>query len=339
MICSCNAQSPKSSETNDVKARSLSIGDTVAQLGKNLGCIFQDRYGHYWFASNGEGVFRYDGKVILQITEQHGLCSNYVTLIEADPYGKLWFSTRDGVCSLNGSRIESHTSEISQSKVGKLTYTRGGLFLQTVSGLCFYNGFNFTRFSIQNDAQPSGKIGSSRAFNVYSKLVDNKGNVWFGTEEKGVCVYNGTTFTYYSDHGLDKAAVRTLYQDRKGTIWAGNNGAGLFRFDGQVFMNFTDSVGLTNPEFLRSLKSKEGTLARPWCINEDDLGNLWIGTMDSGLWRYDGQQLINFTIKDGLSGNAVWAIYKNQKGELLFLVNGQHVCRYDGSKFVEFKLN
>lgn len=48
------------------------------------------------------------------------------------------------------------------------------------------------------------------------------------------------------------------------------------------------------------MSDKHGTLARVWTINEDNNGNLWIGTIDACVWRYDGKNLTNYTTKDGL---------------------------------------
>src|SRR5690606_7038568 len=57
---------------------------TVSELGKNIGCIYQDKNDNYWFASNGEGVYRYDGKTLTRITNKHGLVGNFVWKIEED---------------------------------------------------------------------------------------------------------------------------------------------------------------------------------------------------------------------------------------------------------------
>jgi len=72
-------------------------------------------------------------------------------------------------------------------------------------------------------------------------------------------------------------------------------------------------------------------------IAEDNAGNLWIGTYDSGVWCYDGKKLINYTTKDGLSGNAIMTIYKDSKGILWFGVDKGGVCTFNGKSFEKFK--
>lgn len=202
--------------------------------------------------------------------------------------------------------------------------------------MCFYDGKSFTNFSIQPETYTPSLNDMNRPYSVYCTLIDKSGNVWFGTQEKGVCRYDGKSFIFFTGQGLDKAAVRTLFQDNKGNIWAGNNGAGLFRYNGNSFTNFTDEKVLANRDFLKNLKAKEGTLARPWTINEDDNNNLWIGTIDAGVWRYDGKNLTNYTTKDGPADNSIWTIYKDKNGELWFITGGESIFKFNGNTFTKY---
>lgn len=326
----------KSSEFNPALAnpnQGLDIGETVGHLGNNIDCIYQDKNGHFWFGSNGDGAYFWDGKLLKHITTKEGLLSNYVWNIAEDKNGILFFSTRDGVCGFDGKIFTDYTPRINFAFNGRLIHKKGGLFFGRADGMCFYDGHNFTGFDIHPVDYIPVPNNRSNPYSVYSSLVDKEGNVWFGTQEKGVCRYDGYFYTYYTDKGLDLAAVRTLFQDHSGVIWAGNNGAGLFRFNGKDFVNFSDQMGLGNRDFLNKLKVKEGTLARPWTINEDLNGMLWIGTIDSGVWLYDGKVFKNYTTKDGLPGNSIWTIFKDTKGELWFIVDGNSICKFDGTRF------
>ena len=39
------------------------------------------------------------------------------------------------------------------------------------------------------------------------------------------------------------------------------------------------------------------------CIFEDDKGNLWIGTQDGGVNKFDGIHITHYTTKEGLASN------------------------------------
>jgi ligand-binding sensor domain-containing protein len=129
--------------------------------------------------------------------------------------------------------------------------------------------------------------------------------------------------------------VRCLFQDKKGDLWFGNNGAGLFRYDGKTLTNFTEQKGLGDPTFLKDhrVADTKGTLARVWTITDDTVGNLWVGTIDAGLWKLGGDGLTNYTTADGLPGNAIWRLYTDRQGVLWVVTNGDAVCRFDGKTF------
>lgn len=67
-----------------------------------------------------------------------------------------------------------------------------------------------------------------------------------------------------------------------------------------------------------------------WKLTDADL---WFGTVDSGVWRYDGRTMKNFTKKDGLDGDLTWIIYQSKKGELWFGGSPNGVYRFNGKSF------
>ena len=68
------------------------------------------------------------------------------------------------------------------------------------------------------------------------------------------------------------------------------------------------------------------------CIAEDSSYNLWIGTHDRGVVRYDGREFVSFDRSDGLSGDGVFSVQEDANGELWFGTSGG-LTRYDGEGF------
>jgi ligand-binding sensor domain-containing protein len=343
-LTSCNGQNQKLSGGTskpivaiNMVAVNINIGDTVSHIGKNIDWIFQDKNDIYWLASNGEGVYRCDGKTIIHITDKDGLCSNFVWKILEDMNGNLWFETRDGVCRFDGKAFTNYTDTITNAPYiyGRPTFTKSGLFFNHLNGICYYDGTSFTNFTIHPATYRPETSTNYRPYGIYCTFVDNSGKVWFGTQEKGVCVYDGITFSFIDGKDLGGPAVRSIFQDKNGVVWFGNNGGGFYRYDGKTLRNITKEKNLGNDEFLKGRKSvdKEGSLARVFAINQDQEGNIWIGTVDAGVWKYDGTNLTNYTSKDGLSGNAVYVISKDKKGKLWFVSNGEAIFHFDGQKF------
>ena len=318
---------------------------TLNAIDKNIRSIFQDKNGTYWFGTNGAGVYRYDKKLLTQFTVKDGLADNQVQSIQEDDLGNIWFGTGGfGVSKFDGKNLMTltNTNNIKitngsdndwKSKPGDLWfYAGGGVFRYSNQALVY---LEFNPSSVNSKQQNKSPFSLSR-YGVYCILKDKKGNVWFGTQAQGVCRYDGNSLTWFADKGLAGPAVLSIFEDSKGSLWFGNNGSGLFRYDGNTLINFTEEKGLGNTDFRATGKSDSVTLARIYSINEDMKGNIWIGTVAAGVWKYDGNVLTNYTTKDGLTSNAVNTIFKDNNGELWFGTDDNGICKFNGMTFTEF---
>lgn len=330
----------------EVTTGSVFGANTSTQIDDNIRSIFQDKTGTYWFGTNAAGVYRYAPKqaarkTLTQFTEKDGLANAQVQSIQEDKAGNLWFGTgRFGVSRFDSKTFTTFTTKDRLTVNNDWKSALDDLWFSAGGGGYRYNGYTLTYLPFPTpdvDAKytPNPPELLSR-YAVYCTLKDSKGNLWFGTQANGVCRYDGKTFTWFTEKGLAGPAVLALFEDKNGNIWFVNNGSGLFRYDGKGVTNITEEKGLTNKEFRASNKPGPGTLARIYSINEDTTGNLWIGTVDAGVWRYDGKNLTNYTTKDGLTGNAVNTIYKDKKGELWFGTDAAGVYKFNGFSFNKF---
>lgn len=335
-ICSaCSDHIYKNSKKHNDTTISKALGTKVSSIGKNIDYILQDKQNVLWFASNSEGVFRYDGTQLTHITQSDGLISNFILKIEQDIQGILWFTTRDGICAFDGKSFKDYTDTIQKAPFRAITCVKGGLFFNNLNSICFFDGKRFSNLHIHPFSYNPPNHTLYRPYGVYCSLIDKKNNILFGTQEKGVCLYQKDQTTFITDKDLAGPAIRAMIQDSKGNYWFGNNGGGLFRYDGKLLRNITEEFDLVNYEFLRdhSSKEKQGTLARIFAIQEDMSEHIWIGTADAGIWEYDGVSLKNYTKKDGVVGNSITCIFKDKKGKLWFIVNGDTIQYFDGKLF------
>ena len=44
------------------------------------------------------------------------------------------------------------------------------------------------------------------------------------------------------------------------------------------------------------------------CGLQDKAGNLWFGTTQNGLYKYDGKSFNQFLVADGLNSNNIWSL-------------------------------
>ncbi|RQO30411.1 hypothetical protein DBR32_12650 [Taibaiella sp. KBW10] len=342
LFSSCNGQSNAHKDkivaqtTVQKETQSLKVnGKIVNELGKDIRDVLQDREGNYWFATYGEGIYYAKRERLFQITDKDGLGSNFVADIKEDSAGNLWFNTSEGLNKFDGNFFIDFADTLKNAPKEDLELEKEGLFFCYNGNVYHYDGKRFAQFVIHPATYKPSPTNLDRPYGVYCILKDKSGNIWFGTDQQGVCRYDGKTFTYFTEQGLNRGAVRAIFQDKRGDIWFGNNGFGLFRYDGKTLTNFTEQNGLGNPDFVnkKTTSARKANLARVWTINEDNEGNLWIGTIDNGAWKYDGKNLKNFTTKDGLANEKVSTIYKDKQNSLWFITEGEGISKLNGQTF------
>lgn len=329
-------------------------GDTVPEIGRNIRSIVQDHSGNIWFGSDEEGVYRYDGKSIVRFTDRHGLCHNQIRTIQEDESGNIYFGTGNGVSRFDGRAfttlipdrrgVEAYT--IRQSSPRDLWFDgdKGGVYRYDGNSLTY---LKLPRTDLEAEYYARYPGSTISPYGVYCIFKDSKGNLWFGTEYLGVCRYNGESFTWFSEKGLSGGAVRTISEDKDGNLWFGKVNLGLFRYDGKNLITLTgENEGSDNSGVFKALRDKtvamtealgrKGRQSSVMAVNVDHKGEIWIGTYESGVWRYDGNRLTHYTTDDGLPSNAITAIYTSREGELWVGTTEAGVYVFNGRTFTKF---
>lgn len=110
---------------------------------------------------------------------------------------------------------------------------------------------------------------------------DAAGRLWISTWGKGlICVErDGSHQRFALAEGFPSDVVRTVFEDREGNVWAATNGGGLVRVKRRAFASFERQRDFPPPHPL------------PLTVNEDVAGGLWIGCLDTGLYRFVGSRL------------------------------------------------
>ena len=197
---------------------------------------------------------------------------------------------------------------------------------------------------------------------ITCSIMDQAGNLWFGTQGGGVSRYDGKSFTNYSTtQGLCDNLVTCLCQDKEGNFWFGTFGRGVSKYDGKTFTSFHSTSGLSDGAVQVIFEDSSGML---WfgttlgltrfdgktftimttkdglpnnnvsCIAQDKAGNMWFGAT-TGLSKYDGKSFTNYTSADGLAGNAIYKMLAARDGSL-WLGTNKGPCKYDGRAFTNF---
>jgi len=169
---------------------------------------------------------------------------------------------------------------------------------------------------------------------VSCSLKDRDGNLWFGTSENGIYRYDGNTFTHFSEKdGITDKHIFSVYQEKKGKIWIGTF-SGLFQYDGKQFMKILIPHSYKMP----ALDAMGNIAYNPDCIlaiHEDQDGNLWLGSMGFGVYRYsDGR--FTFFPETEKSRSIIQCVSEGKDGTIWLGTRGNGIWTYKENSFQNF---
>ncbi len=136
---------------------------------------------------------------------------------------------------------------------------------------------------------------------VTSLMFDRDGNLWVGTDAKGLFRIYGDTVEHY-DHteGLSGDSVWALFEDREGIVWAGTT-SGVDSFRDPRVTTFSSLQGLGKDLAAGILASRDATI---WVANDGSLDRIKNGTVSS------------IRRSDGLPGDQVASLLEDHAGNM-----------------------
>lgn len=157
-------------------------GEVGSEVSK-VNCITEDKDGVLWFGSDGKGVFRFDGKEVVQLTTDQGLYSNFCYDIIADAKGKIWIGHRDNISiydtQTNSFSYYGRSEGLLHDKINTNAVYKDdedNIWFATTRGAIRYN----PKFEILTHRGPLTNI---IAINVQNKNIEMKNNIKLPYEE------------------------------------------------------------------------------------------------------------------------------------------------------------
>lgn len=282
-----------------------------------------------------------------------------VAMLE-DREGRLWLATDgDGVLCYHGvnSADEFRGAEgLPENRVRCLFEDRdGNVWAGTDGG----GVVRFRPRMFRSPVGSSGLVGER----VNSVAVDGTDDIWIGTAESGLLVWDGTQHT--AALSPDRNRIVTLLADASGlNVWVGTDGQGLFRVNRRdtesLFLEDREIAGLNETRVQALLEDRDGAIwvgtrnglvrvegervewrelgdgsERPdvRCLVQSADGSIWVGTHGSGLLRMDGRTVRKFDRKKGLADNYVWSLLAEEDGVIWVGTFGGGLSRFEDGIF------
>ncbi|MBE0648658.1 MAG: histidine kinase [Bacteroidales bacterium] len=145
--------------------------------------------------------------------------------------------------------------------------SRGIMWIGTASGLCRFDGREFTIYNSSNG------LGAENIFDI---TEDDQGNLWIGAMGGGISRFDGRKFTNYSSkNGLVSDEVRRVWWSKKFNLLLAGTNNGCSVFDGREFYSLSS----------REIHSNTGTYFVLGFLERDDFIEFYAYGFDK-VFRY-----------------------------------------------------
>ncbi len=274
-------------------------------------------------------------------TQMEGSVMPGVEAVAQTSDGYLWLGTAQGLIRFDGLRFIPWTppagEQLPSQAIKSLTASAGGgLWIGTQSGIGRLRDGHLVPYAAGN-----GLAGQT----IVTMLEDRAGRLWAGSSQRTaaglILIEKGSVTTYGRESGLPALQIRSLFQDRGGALWVGTE-AGFCRWNGSR----AGPCRLTHPGYaIRSISGDaEGRLflagmtkgilrfadnrlepiggplpdgiTNVETLLRDHKGNLWVGTINQGLFCLRNGQVEHFTRRDVLSSDSIAALFEDREENL-----------------------
>lgn len=260
--------------------------------GRPVLSITLARDGAIWAATEGAGLYRFDGTNWSHFGIAEGLANLFMWSVTEDSQGDIWAGTWGGGLfrwEQGAFALQTNLTAISDPVLALKEFPAGTMWIGTGTGLVRWRDGVVERFD---------SLGSAAAGDVRAIEIGVDGEVWIGTQGTGLgWLKNDRYKSFQTSDGLAGQFILSLYCEPDGTLWIGTLDMGLCRFKDGRFQTITTAHGLPANIIYH--------------IEDDHLGNLWFNS-PVGLFRVNKKQLN--ACADGEVSSLVVLVYGKVEG-------------------------
>ena len=344
-----------SNEKNEIENYKFDKNIQDGIKSNSIWSTYTDEKNRIWlgYYNNGIDVYNENYNKFKSLRSISGysnsLSSSSVTGIIKDDKDRLWISTTEGGIDVYDRKTSRFTNLVNNKNniangLDKLETTsifkdsNGNILIGTWESGFYILKKNSKRFKNINNS--NSKLKSDK---VMSFAEDSNGTIWIGTFFGGLYSYNtyNNKVSHYDssafvEYNINTSNIRKVIVDNKDNIWIGTR-AGLYRIN----KNEEDSFSITSfNERFKTILGENISSTIVYSLFEDELKNIWIGSLDYGLFKYnyDTDEINWFNNDNGFIHESISSIAQDQNGHL-WISGNKGLTKYDPYKNLFYNFN
>lgn len=252
--------------------------------------IYNDIDNNLWFASQGNGLYKYEGNYFVTLDKSQGMSDNEVVMaISHDKRGDVIMGIDGGgLMQYDGKKLSpialSNKNPELKRVVSLLKDSKGTLWIGTHSGLWSYNNN-----TVKEVKELNGYI-------INGLTEDSNGTLW-GITHTGCFYIENNQVKRLNGFGKFSSSIIGLGKD-------------------SVMIGTDDGVTLVvNKQIVKGFNIRPTRTSDVFCMLKYR-NMLIIGTDDRGVftWNKANGEVKNYSLKDGLNSNTIYSLVADDKG-------------------------
>lgn len=308
---------------SDTRGQLRDCGAFQNPMAATTTALLEDHTEAVWIATDGNGLFRYNGSGFERIETSH---ASVLSLAE-DREGNIWAGT--GGCGLDritfrGVRLEAMENDQMPSQIQSICEDADGILWGATQNGALVSRVNGRWMPVLTNAPFAG---------IATCVAAGDGGVWVGTQK-------GKLFCLGS--GLDAARetyLAAMAGVQRMTAWAGDTNYTIWEVNladfpilgllpasnGDLWIAGDKVLQCLHRGQIKNIKLPRDI--RYYAIAEDAGGKIWIGGGDAFMY-FDGKKLVDRTPHLKLSGRPICCIYATDDGYIWIGSRGGGLIRY-----------
>lgn len=282
--------------------------------------IVDDGKGHLYIGLRMDGLYVYNLRnmnckyFVHDPKDSNSLPGNNVRTVFIDHMQTVWVGTNQGLAQYDGSsgtfRVFKHQtgnlSSLAGDNIYQIIEMKGGVLwiLSDLGGISLLSLDKFKRPDIEELAfERIVKDNSGLSSNSPRKAIqDPYGNIWISNFSSGVDFIPFRKDEFHSLSHSEKPITDVngiIYDNDRNCLWLGKESSICQYKDGRIIQETHFSPYISNSS------------ASVFCLEKDHKGNIWFGTNDNGVLKYDPSTR-RFVHLEHLQDKDVHALYEDK---------------------------
>ena len=271
------------------------------QTGLNsdfINSVYQDREGNIWIGTFGAGLSTLIDDFFTFYSHEDGKYGNSVSSFWVDEQDH-WYGVENGLIRIskqleNGWQFYDATNGLVNDVITSLYKRDSILWIGTKS-----NGL----YKYDSEKQKISKVdwNHGNLCNNINQITADEDLIWVATEG-GLVIYNPTYNSVNiirTTEGLRHNSIKTIVNASDGKLWMGTHSRYLAVLNNSSIEEFE----ITNSGEIEIVS-----------ITEDNHGDIWLATSESGVYKKEGKKFLHFSTENGLKSNYCYAIHPDANG-------------------------